>query len=91
MKKVLIFGAAGIGFKIYDEIKEENQVLGFLDNDEKKWGLIFSGGPVFGNAGECAKLDFDEVIVAIIVNPHSVKKQLLEAGVPLKKNKHTNC
>ena len=85
MKKVLIFGAAGIGFKIYDEIKEENQILGFLDNDAKKWGLIFSGGAVLGNAGECAKLDFDEVIVAVIVNPNSVKKQLLEAGVPLEK------
>lgn len=38
MKKILIFGAGGTGRAIFDEIKATAQVVGFLDNDESKWG-----------------------------------------------------
>lgn len=38
MEKVLIFGTGSTGQRIYREVKNSVEVLGFLDNDSSKWG-----------------------------------------------------
>ncbi len=42
-KKAVIFGAGGTGGRVYHMIKEEADVLFFVDNDEDKWGKEFHG------------------------------------------------
>ncbi len=39
-KKSIIFGSAGTGKKIYEKIKDKEEVIAFSDNDESKWGGI---------------------------------------------------
>ena len=45
MKKVLIFGTGSTGRRIFDEIKDSVQVIGFLDNDSTKWGGVYRQAP----------------------------------------------
>lgn len=37
-EKVIIFGTGSTGERIYEEVKDLKEVLGFLDNDQLKWG-----------------------------------------------------
>lgn len=38
MKRTLIFGTGSTGRRIYDEVKNNRIIIGFLDNDSEKWG-----------------------------------------------------
>lgn len=39
-KKCVIFGAGGYGHKAYELLQDKYDIIGFSDNDEKKWGKI---------------------------------------------------
>lgn len=59
------------------------KVVGFLDNDEDKWGKQIDGIKVLGNAAEVNKLEtIDEIIIASINGMETIKNELIEAGVP---------
>ena len=81
MKRVLIFGASTIARRIFDEIKSNVAVAGFLDNDKAKWGSEIEGIPVLGNAKACNSVDFDEVIIASLTGYDDMREELLAAGV----------
>ncbi|MDR2408825.1 MAG: hypothetical protein LBE13_12050 [Bacteroidales bacterium] len=36
-EKVFIFGSSGTGQSIMQQIKETHDIIGFLDNDAKRW------------------------------------------------------
>lgn len=38
MTKVICFGAAGGGIRLYPKIAKRYQIVAFTDNDPKKWG-----------------------------------------------------
>lgn len=38
--KAIVFGASQNSEKIYDQIREDYEIVAFSDNDEKKWGDI---------------------------------------------------
>lgn len=42
MEKVYIFGASEYGKRAYRELKERYEIVGFLDNDSKKWNQIIT-------------------------------------------------
>ena len=81
MKKVLIFGSGSTGSRICGEIKDSCEVIGFLDNDESKWGGKCCALPVLGNADSCKSLDFDEVILGSLTALDVMPAQLVAAGV----------
>ena len=82
MKKVLLFGTGSTGRRIYDEIKENTEIVGFLDNDTSKWGSRIEDVPVIGNGENLDNISFDEIIVCSLPGMSAIKKQLIDMGIP---------
>lgn len=78
-KRTLIVGAGSGGKIVLNEIRNNpnfnNNVLGFIDDDEDKIGNLMSGYKIFGPISQIAKvidrLYIEEVIIAIVnIEPH---------------------
>ncbi|MEW6250417.1 MAG: polysaccharide biosynthesis protein, partial [Planctomycetota bacterium] len=71
--KLLIVGAGNAGENVVREIQrmpvERYRVVGFLDDDESKWGAQIHGVEVLGTIANvkkiCAEHDVDEILIAI--------------------------
>ncbi|MCR5346927.1 MAG: FkbM family methyltransferase [Fretibacterium sp.] len=87
MKKVLLWGAGSFGPAVYEEVKSEMNVLGFLDNDSSLWGTKVWGLPVLGGVDICKKLEYDEILICSRASRYAIRRQLLEAGIKLSKIK----
>lgn len=81
MKKVLIFGCGSTGQRIYEEVKDKSDVIGFLDNDASKWDEKKCGIQILGNASCCKELDYDEVLIASLTGYEVIREQLINAGI----------
>ena len=85
-RRLLIVGAGQTGGNLYEMLKtnKDYEVLGFLDDDEKKWGMSFGTASVIGGTGMLStlvkELRIDKVIIAIttVIKPE-VYKNLVEA------------
>jgi len=77
-EKCIIFGASGTGKRAYQLLKQKYEVLGFSDNDSKKWGKKFCGRMVFEPA---ALIRFESVIIIASVYYAMIQKQLVEMGI----------
>ena len=70
-KRILIVGAGSAGEKILREIIENDQlpysVVGFIDDDRKKYGRSIHGIPVLGPLNGLAKIVEDEEIKEILI------------------------
>lgn len=40
MKKAVIFGSTHTGRRIYEDIRNQVEIVGFLDEDSEKWGGV---------------------------------------------------
>lgn len=90
MKKILIFGAGFTGEHCLKQLSadKENKVIGFLDNDSKKWGKTTADLPIFGDASYIKSFtDYDEIVIGSLPGLYVMRQQLIEAGCdPLKIN-----
>jgi sugar transferase (PEP-CTERM system associated) len=85
-RRVLIVGANEAGSTLYEFLKTttDYEVVGFLDDDEKKWGMSFSAASVIGGTDILSTVvkqrKVDKVIIAItkVIHPE-VYKRLVEA------------
>ncbi|MGO9139581.1 MAG: TIGR03013 family XrtA/PEP-CTERM system glycosyltransferase [Syntrophales bacterium] len=85
-RRLLIVGAGETGGNLYEMLKanKDYEILGFLDDDEKKWGISFGNASVIGGTGLLStlvkELKIDNVIIAItrVIRPEIYKK-LVEA------------
>lgn len=86
-KKAVIFGAGGTGGRVYHMIKEEADVLFFVDNDEDKWGKEFHGLEIKNPDVLKDTGSFDMVVLGTLLGGgrNGVQKQLQNIGVPLEK------
>jgi FlaA1/EpsC-like NDP-sugar epimerase len=70
-RRILIVGAGDAGEKILREIIENDQLLytvvGFIDDDQKKFGRSIHGIPVLGSLNRLAKIIEDEEIKEILI------------------------
>ncbi|MDT8336340.1 MAG: polysaccharide biosynthesis protein, partial [Candidatus Izemoplasmatales bacterium] len=72
--RTLIVGAGAGGKIVLNEIRNnpnlDNNIFGFIDDDEEKIGNTFSSYPVFGPLSEIPKvidrMDIEEVIIAVV-------------------------
>ncbi len=85
MKRTVIFGAGRTGQRILEEIKGEAEVVAFIDNDKTKWGDMIAEIPIIGNAESLSDLIYDEVLLGTLAGSDAMKKNLLDAGVPIEK------
>lgn len=60
-KDIYIFGASNSGISSYEKLKRYYNVIGFLDNDNKKWGNRLEGLEIF--SPKCLKSD-DQIFIA---------------------------
>lgn len=77
--KCIIFGAGNMGNMAYRFLKREYEIIGFADNNSKRWGEVFCGKLIY-NPDELKQLKAVEVIIASIYYA-SIYKQLKEMGI----------
>ena len=80
-KKCIIFGASKGGSYACDVLSRDYEVIGFSDNNEKKWGTDFYGKVIFAPA-DLAELKECEIIIASVYYM-AIYQQLLEMGLTM--------
>lgn len=84
-KKIKIFGASKLGEEALTALSHDSEIIGFLDNNEKKNGTRFHNNPVMlpydGMANDC-----DYILIASLFAPE-IYQQLLEFGISKEKIK----
>lgn len=81
MNNVIIFGTAGTGQKIYNKVKNEENVIYFTDNNEKLWGSEYDGIKII-NPQELMRVDFDYIHIGSMCGMKAISKQLEAMGIP---------
>lgn len=77
--KCIIFGASKTGNAAYRLLKEQYDVIGFADNNSKKWGELFCEKEIY-SPDELPLLENVEIIIASVYYA-SIYKQLKELGI----------
>lgn len=79
MNNILIYGAGTLGANVLESIKtKNNNIIGFVDNDESKKGLNIHGVKVF-SISELEKLIEEHNINSIYIAISEMPKNVLEA------------
>lgn len=81
MENVIIFGTGCTGQKVFELIKNKENVIGFLDNNEQTWGTDLFGKPVLGNAKQVINYEFDKIYICSLPGLEYIERELLDAGV----------
>lgn len=81
MLKAYLFGAGGGGQRLFDNIKEQFDIVGIVDNDEKKWGTEFRHLYVDEPEKCLTQSIYDVVVVTSAPGRDSIKKQLYGYGI----------
>lgn len=84
MRKAICFGAAGGAKRLFGKIKEKYDVIAFADNDFRKIGEELFGLPIC-SLEQCLDMNYDLFIITSAPGMDSIKKQLLDKGVPEEK------
>ncbi len=80
MAKVVCFGAAGGGRRLYKEISEKYNVVAFIDNNEEKWGTELFGIEVF-SPSVLNELEYDWIIITSAPGLASIYEQCVQMGI----------
>lgn len=81
MLKAILFGAAGGGIRLYEEISKKYEVTAFMDNDEKKWGKQLFGISICSPQVCVNKYSYDNVIITSAPGLETIKKQCIQLGI----------
>ena len=60
--KIIIFGTGQMYRENRDCISYNDEIIGFLDNNQKLWGIKVDGKIVY-NPGEILNIEFDKIIL----------------------------
>lgn len=81
MKRVLIFGAAGVGELVKKHLEKEGMCISaFSDNNPDKWNSYFCGVIVIPPDSICIS-EYDIFAIGVYKARDSIKQQLLNMGV----------
>jgi glycosyltransferase involved in cell wall biosynthesis len=81
-RKVLIWGAGTGGQKIVRTLKDAGvDIVGFIDNDDKKWGTYIYGVPVIGGESSIDKANADFVLIATSLGRSYAEQYLSNKGL----------
>lgn len=80
-KRVLVFGSGDVGTAAKSLLESQGlQVMGFADNNDKKWGTMKDGVPIFA-PHDIPQLDIDCVAIGLFKAVERVRTQLNDLGV----------
>lgn len=77
--RVLLFGTGSAGMEAYGKVRDQYEVVGFLDNDPARKGTLVRGRRVF-SPHQVQGMSFDTVLIASMHWP-AMRRQLIEMGV----------
>lgn len=79
---VIIFGCGPTGLRTYEELKGENNIIAFLDNDEQKVGTAIEGIPVYKpQENLLIDKDYNYIVIASVYGKWQIKEQLNKLGI----------
>lgn len=84
MDKVIIFGASDTGRRIYHDIKDERDILFFVDEDSSKWGTLVEG-IVVKEPDSIINVEYDFIYVGVLTYYYEVMQYLKKINVPMGK------
>lgn len=80
-KEIFLFGAGRVGRDVFDNLKGNYNISGFVDNNSKLWGKFVDGIPVFAPDEVLRRNDCFVIITIISKYCNAVRKQLCDIGV----------
>lgn len=80
----IIFGTEKIGVDFYFDIRKDEEVIAFVDNDIQKQGKEILGIRVFPVNG-LLELEFDKIYIASLFHYRNMESQIMELGIPKSK------
>lgn len=80
MKKALIFASGSTALRLLPRIKKDYEIIAFLDNDKKRWGMKVAGLEVFPPQKWC-EFKFDSIVIASLPGLYVIYNQLRDLGV----------
>ena len=81
---VYVFGSGSTGKFILHLVEEQYKVIGFIDNNHKRWGMAVEGYEIY-SPEKLKTSGFDGVVIASLPGLNEITKQLLELGIPKEK------
>jgi len=81
MKKAVIFGAADTGKRIYEDIKDEVEIIAFVDEDERKWGGYIDD-IIITQPQMLSQIEFDLIYIGIVTYYEEVRELLRKLEIP---------
>lgn len=81
MRRAVIFGATNTGRTIFKEIKDEWNVIAFVDENPRLWGSNIEDVPVY-NPDDLLTLKYDFLYVGVLTYYMEVMNRLHEMNIP---------
>lgn len=82
MLEVMIFGASDTGKRIYEDVKEKEKVIGFVDYDPQKWGGGGYDGIPIDDPAILTEKSFDKIYIGVLTYYQDVVDYLKNIGIP---------
>lgn len=80
MKKAICFGAGGSGKRLFETISKKYRIIGYADNDSKKWGELINDVPV-RSINELIESEYDSIVITSLPGKDTIVQQLVELGI----------
>lgn len=80
MKKALIFGSGSTALRLLPRVERDYEVLAFLDNDGKRWGMTVAGKTVCAPS-DIHEFHYDAIVIASLPGLYVIYDQLVAMGV----------
>lgn len=81
MLRAYLFGAGGGGARLYDSVKAQYEIVGIVDNDERKWGTQFQNLRVGAPEENLTQAVYDVIVLTSAPGRDSIIKQLCGYGI----------
>ena len=82
--EIILFGSGLVGRQLLNQYLEKFSVIAFADNDQKKQNGTLSNIPIIAPI-QLNRMNFDYIVItSTSIEP--IRKQLIELGIPEKKN-----
>lgn len=83
-ENIVIFGATDTGKRIYYDLKEDNNILFFVDEDKKRWGTEINSIPII-SPEELQTAKFDRIYIGVLTYYREVLQLLKQMNIPQEK------
>jgi O-methyltransferase len=84
MKKAIIWGAGGTGRRVFNTIKENTNVIAFVDCDEMKWNTKVEGLFVY-SPENIKNIEFDILYYGTLMGKKELDDEISKMGIPISK------